>query len=99
MKNIIALVCMFVIAFMVSGCTKQPNGPTVVRNVEVQLVQVPITVNIPEIECEFTGEGLQPSIKLLDCLVKHKKVLDDIREYNIEAMERYKKIMSQVEHK
>lgn len=86
-------------AFLFIGCATTKSNPTVVRNVEVQLVQVPITVNIPEIECEFTGEGLQPSIKLLDCLVKHKKVLDDIREYNIEAMERYKRIMSQVEHK
>ena len=36
-------------AFIFIGCATTKSSPTVVRNVEVQLVQVPITVNIPEI--------------------------------------------------
>lgn len=96
MKNIIALVCMFITAFMVSGCTKQPNGPTVVRNVEVQYIKVPMTVDIPDIDCDFSGAGLEPSVKLLNCVVLQKRVLDSIREYNDNAKEEYNRIISNI---
>ena len=38
---------------------------------------------IPEISCEFAGNGLEPTRNLLACLIYHKRVLSILRSGKI----------------
>jgi hypothetical protein len=43
--------------------------------VETVEVKVPVACQIPKVTCDFSGENFEPTQKLLDCLILHKKLL------------------------
>lgn len=63
---------------MIIGCSnhKQECVPVV----EVTQVNVPVYPEIPELDCNFEGEGFEPLTKVLECLSMHKKILDQLRK-------------------
>lgn len=71
-KFFLSLTC--VIFFI--GCGEKQCTPVI----DIQEVKVPVYPNIPDIECEFNGEGLEPIEKMVECLSLHKTILDNLRE-------------------
>lgn len=76
--------------FLLTGCS-QPATPEVktIYKTEVKEVKVPVTPNIPELYCEFDGPGLEPTKKLLACLIYHKRVLDILRNGKVDLTDPY----------
>lgn len=76
--------------FLLTGCS-QPATPEVktIYKTEVTEVKVPVTPNIPELYCEFDGPGLEPTKKLLACLIYHKRVLDILRTGKVDLTDPY----------
>lgn len=69
----ILLLCSIVI---LSGCGKEPE-PTIITKIEVQEKIVESnTCKIPEITCDFQGEGFEPTKRLLECVILQKRYLD-----------------------
>ena len=65
------------------GCsTRQPVETKVITRTETVEVKVPVKIDIPEIDCEFSGEGTVPMTKMLECIILQKKVIDEISERN-----------------
>lgn len=76
LKAISMLLVLATILLILTGCTTQPK---IVERVKVQEVEVPVKLNIPELNCDFRGEGLEPTRNLLVCLILHKRVINIIR--------------------
>ena len=71
------------ILFLLFGCsTRQPVETKVITRTETVEVKVPVKIDIPEIDCEFSGEGTVPMTKMLECIILQKKVIDEISERN-----------------
>lgn len=68
----ITLLCSLLIF---TACSK----PTCTPVVTVKEVKVPVYPDIPEIDCSFEGEGLEPIDKLIECISYQKHILDLIR--------------------
>lgn len=67
-----------IIMIFLSGCSK-----TIIEYVPqtvVKEVYVPVKVEIPEIECEFSGTPNEVINKLLKCIADQKKILDELRK-------------------
>lgn len=73
MKNI-GLGCL--ISFLLVGCSSKQ---TVVSDIEIQKVYVPVKCEVPEVHCDFKGEGYTPTQKLLECIVLQKRALEVCR--------------------
>ena len=71
------------ILFLLFGCSaRQPVETKVITRIETVDVTVPVKIDIPEIDCEFSGEGTVPMTKMLECIILQKKVIDEISERN-----------------
>ena len=71
------------ILFLLFGCSaRQPVENKVITRIETVEVKVPVKMDIPEIDCEFSGEGTVPMTKMLECIILQKKVIDEISERN-----------------
>ena len=71
------------ILFLLFGCSsRQPVETKVITRTETVEVKVPVNIDIPEIDCEFSGEGTVPMTKMLECIILQKKVIDEISERN-----------------
>ena len=71
------------ILFLLFGCSaRQPVETKVITRTETVEVKVPVKIDIPEIDCEFSGEGTVPMTKMLECIILQKKVIDEIAERN-----------------
>lgn len=71
------------ILFLLFGCSaRQPVETKVITRIETVEVKVPVKIDIPEIDCEFSGEGTVPMTKMLECIILQKKVIDEISERN-----------------
>ena len=71
------------ILFLLFGCSaRQPVETKVITRIETVEVKVPVKMDIPEIDCEFSGEGTVPMTKMLECIILQKKVIDEISERN-----------------
>ena len=71
------------ILFLLFGCSsRQPVETKVITRTETVEVKVPVKIDIPEIDCEFSGEGTVPMTKMLECIILQKKVIDEISERN-----------------
>ena len=69
--------------FLLFGCSaRQPVETKVITRTETVEVKVPVKIDIPEIDCEFSGEGTVPMTKMLECIILQKKVIDEISERN-----------------
>lgn len=78
--HLLLLLSMFLFLF---GCgARQPVETKVITRTETVEVKVPVKIDIPEIDCEFSGEGTVPMTKMLECIILQKKVLDEISERN-----------------
>ena len=66
---------------ILTGCTTtltQPE-PVIVYRTKVKEVKVPVYPVIPEVKCDFKGTGFEPTVKLLECVINQKRVLDALR--------------------
>ena len=71
------------ILFLLFGCSaRQAVETKVITRIETVEVKVPVKIDIPEIDCEFSGEGTVPMTKMLECIILQKKVIDEISERN-----------------
>ena len=71
------------ILFLLFGCSARQSVETkVITRIETVEVKVPVKIDIPEIDCEFSGEGTVPMTKMLECIILQKKVIDEISERN-----------------
>ena len=52
-----------------SGCTK-----TIYVDVPVPYA-VPTPCKVPNVDCKFSGDGSEPIVKLLECIVEQKKAM------------------------
>ena len=95
-----------ILLILLSGCSTGKIEPTVITKIEpVETIKV-VAPKIPSIECDFEGEGLEPTGKLLECVIFQKRILDyltyqyDPSKNNLEEdfkkyMEEYRKKISQ----
>ena len=71
------------VLLLLFGCSaRQPVETKVITRTETVEVKVPVKIDIPEIDCEFSGEGTVPMTKMLECIILQKKVIDEISERN-----------------
>lgn len=79
-----------ILVFVLTGCS-QPATPEVrtIYKTETKEVKVPVIPKIPELYCEFDGPGLEPTKKLLSCLIYHKRVLDILRTGKVDLTDPY----------
>lgn len=78
LSNILLLLFIFgMIAMMFIGCSSKTTEDIqpCSSKVEVVEVKVPVACNVPKVECDFSGDNFEPTQKLLDCLILHKKLL------------------------
>lgn len=64
-----------IIAIIFSGCfDQQPKPiPEPVIVTKVVKVKVPVRCIVPKVTCDFSGKGYEPTVRLLECIVKLKK--------------------------
>lgn len=90
-----------ILAIFLVGCSRkqQPSvaQPTIITKTETKIVKTPIIYEVPNIKCEFSGKGGEPTIKLIKCLRLHKKALALIREHNAEMKRKYKEVLNNKE--
>lgn len=75
MKKIllVTLICL-----VLAGCVQKVYVPEYIE----KEVYIPISMNIPELNCEFSGDPSQTVEKLIKCLKEQKMLLDTIRSEN-----------------
>ena len=81
----ILLIIVLILIFLLIGCGEKGKDikPTSLRHVVVEKIVV-VGCDIPKIECDFKGESLGPTIKLLECIKKQKEALRICTETNYE---------------
>jgi len=67
-KNLLIVLALLTIIIF-SGCTK-----TVYVDVPVPYA-VPTPCKVPKVDCDFSGDGSEPIVKLLECIVNQKKAM------------------------
>lgn len=82
------ILLLFGILLTLSGCSGVKPVPCT-PEVRIQKEYIPVHIEIPTVNCDFQGEGLQPTQKLLECLILHKRLLDKLRH---DAEEHNKKL-------
>lgn len=78
LSNILILLFILVmIGLMLVGCSSKTEEDLKPCSSKVEVVEkvVPVACDVPKVECDFTGANFEPTQKLLDCLVLHKKLL------------------------
>lgn len=65
-----------ILSILLLGCSKQEevSKPASAR-VKVVEKSVVVTCEIPEIDCDFSGKGFEPTKKLLECVKLQKEAL------------------------
>lgn len=77
--NIVLFVILaFSTVFGITGCGPKQPEPYKPPVVVVETVTKPVKPPRPDVKCEFTGDGITPSIKLTECLVLLKKALESV---------------------
>lgn len=71
---LIAIVTMMLIGIW--GCSSKEEVKPCVSKVEVVKEYVPVACDVPDVNCEFSGDNFTPTQKLLECVVLQKKALD-----------------------
>jgi len=61
-----------------TGCSLCPKPPQPEPRIiyKVKEVKVPVKCKIPKINCDFNGTNFQPTVKLLECIVKQKRAIE-----------------------
>lgn len=73
--QIIVFAALVAATTLLAGCATtdelKPNSyPTIIVE-----KKVPVKCELPTIQCEFKGEGLTPTIKLLECVKLQKEII------------------------
>lgn len=77
-SNIIYGIVLVGLMLSFTGCGTKIPEPRIITITEEVEVKVETKPKRPIIKCEFSGEGAIPNAKLLDCLAKHKRVIESI---------------------
>lgn len=87
LKGVIAVLLLALFVVLATGCSSATPAPRVIKEVEVVERKVPVAVAIPEIDCKFQGEGLEPTVNLMACLILHKRIIDILRRADGKSIE------------
>lgn len=87
LKGVVAVLLLVLFAILATGCSSTTPAPRVIKEVEVVERKVPVAVAIPEIDCKFQGEGLEPTVNLMACLILHKRIIDILRRADGKSIE------------
>lgn len=68
---------LIILGIFLTGCVKKE---TCVPVVTIKEIKVPVYPDIPDIDCEFNGDGLEPVDKLIDCISYQKHILDLLKD-------------------
>lgn len=79
LKGVVAVLLLALFVILATGCSSATPAPRVIKEVEVVERKVPVAVAIPEIDCKFEGQGLEPTVNLMACLILHKRIIDILR--------------------
>ena len=81
------------IFLVITGCSKpKPKVVTkTIYKIKTRVVLRDVPVMVPIISCNFKGVGYTPTIKLIECVIKQKKVLDTLRSSYLESLKKIKK--------
>ena len=87
LKGVVAVLLLALFVVLATGCSSATPAPRVIKEVEVVERKVPVAVAIPEIDCKFQGEGLEPTVNLMACLILHKRIIDILRRTDGKTIE------------
>ena len=92
MVNNIISFCTLVLAIGIlmifTGCAKkEPCEPKIITEYKTIETKVPVMVEVPEVDCDFRGEGIVPTQKLLECVILQKRILDNLRQISKESVQ------------
>lgn len=87
LKGVVAVLLLALFVILATGCSSATPAPRVIKEVEVVERKVPVAVAIPEIDCKFKGEGLEPTVNLMACLILHKRIIDILRRADGKSIE------------
>ena len=87
LKGVVAVLLLALFVVLATGCSSATPAPRVIKEVEVVERKVPVAVAIPELNCNFEGQGLEPTVNLMACLILHKRVIDILRRTDGKTIE------------
>jgi hypothetical protein len=87
LKGVVAILLLALFVVLATGCSSATPAPRVIKEVEVVERKVPVAVAIPEIDCKFEGQGLEPTVNLMACLILHKRIIDILRRTDGKTVE------------
>lgn len=87
LKGVVAVLLLALFVVLATGCSSTTPAPRVIKEVEVVERKVPVAVAIPEIDCKFEGQGLEPTVNLMACLILHKRIIDILRRTDGKTVE------------
>ena len=87
LKGVVAVLFLVLFAILATGCSSTTPAPRVIKEVEVVERKVPVAVAIPEFDCKFEGQGLEPTVNLMACLILHKRIIDILRRADGKSIE------------
>lgn len=87
LKGVVAVLLLALFVVLATGCSSATPAPRVIKEVEVVERKVPVAVAIPEIDCKFEGQGLEPTVNLMACLILHKRIIDILRRTDGKTVE------------
>lgn len=87
LKGVVAVLLLALFVILATGCSSATPAPRVIKEVEVVERKVPVAVAIPEIDCKFEGQGLEPTVNLMACLILHKRIIDILRRTDGKTVE------------
>lgn len=76
------LLLLSIIVFLVGCSTRHTVETKILTNTETVEVKVPVKLDIPDVDCEFSGDGTVPMTKMLECIILQKKIIDELTERN-----------------
>jgi len=78
MKYYIILSALIAMLFTGCGVEPKPCVPKTVTKViyKTKIVKVPVPCDMKKPTCDFKGDGYEPSIRMMECIVTQKKVID-----------------------
>lgn len=97
-KTYLMAVILIGTTILLAGCMEQPQPCPVIEPIvkkEIVKVKVPVQAKIPEVTCNFEGDGVTPTKKLLECLILHKRIIEVLKKNEgkeIKGLELFKNI-------
>jgi len=67
----------FFLVFLLHGCASKPcPEPPVVTLYKEKVVYKETPCKVPDFTCDFSGEGYDPTVKLLECISLQKRIIE-----------------------